>query len=72
MRQSGLGLAGFAGLAVLAAMADGSKQTKRPMRRYDERLGPPHPETRQQRRHMLRQAKAAMARLTPTGETQHG
>lgn len=55
VNRSYVGLASFAGLAVIAAM--GSAHRKTPTNRvYREFCGPPYPATRQQRRALMRKA----------------
>ena len=66
MNRHTVGLSGIAGLAVLAAMSSAGTKVKRPMRRYREPLGPPYPETRQQRRAMMRARDKALAAIAQT------
>ena len=61
MNRHVVGMSGIAGLAALAAMSGAGTKVKRPMRRYREPLGPPYPETRQQRRAMMREREKALA-----------
>lgn len=60
-------IAALGELAVLMAMSSVAAPERRPVR-YRVKAGPPHPTSRQQRRALFRQAKDALARLSPTKE----